>query len=254
MNSNTKRRNSAIYRRIHTRNIFLIALVIIVLLVVCLFTPVFSIKTIYVTGNEMLTDEQVIKASGIDVGENLFLANTKKAEKNIGSLGYIEDVSVNRKFWSDIHIKVRECTETAYIAFSGNYVGIDENAKVLSITKSAKLKPKKTVISGFALKKAEKGEKAEAKDSKKDEILKEILSSLKDEKLISKTKKIDLSDKDKLKLVLSSDTSVILGSDDQINYKVKCLRAVLKELGEIRGGKINVTDPSNVIYEGGNQK
>ncbi len=223
-------------------------------MVVCLFTPVFSIKTIYVTGNEMLTDEQVIKASGIDVGSNLFLANTRKAEKNIGSLGYIENVSVNRKFLSDIHIKVKECTETAYIAFSGNFVGIDEDAKVLSITKSSKLKPKKTVVSGFALKKAEKGDIAECKDNKKDEILKEILSSLKEEKLISKTKKIDLSDKDNLKIVLNSDTSVVLGDSDQINYKIKCIRAVMEELGEIRGGKINVSDPSNVIYEGGNQK
>ncbi len=221
---------------------------------VCLFTPLFSIKTIYVTGNEMLTDDMIIKASGIDIGENLFLANTKKAEKNIGSLGYIEKVTVNRKILSDIHIKVKECTETAYIAFSGNFVGIDEDAKVLSITKSSKLKPQKTVISGFALKKAEKGELLEAKDSKKYDILKEILSSLKEEKLISKTKKIDLSDKDKLKLVLNSDTSVILGGNDQINYKIKCLKTVMQELGEIRGGKINVTDPSNVIYEGGNQK
>ena len=49
-----------------------------------------------------------------------------------------------------------------------------------------------------------------------------------------------------------SSTKILFGNSEQLDYKLKCLCAVLDELEEIRGGKIDVSDPSNVIYEGGN--
>ncbi len=254
MKDNKTKRKSLSYGKIVRRNIFLTSFVIIAFICVGLFTPVFNIRCVYVTGNEMLADEDVIKASKIQAGDNLFLTNTKKAKENVKKLGYVDSVEINRKFFADIEIKVKECTETAYISFAGNYIGIDDDAKVISITKSSKLKPKKTVITGYAIKNAAKGSFADSKDELKGKALKSILNSLKEGKLISKTKKIDMSDINKIKFVLNSDTSVILGKDDQTDYKIKCLKAVLDELGEIRGGKINVSDPSNVIYEGGNQK
>ena len=51
--------------------------------------------------------------------------------------------------------------------------------------------------------------------------------------------------------MLISDTKLNFGNAEQFDYKLKCVSTVLDELGEIRGGKINVSDPSNVIYEGG---
>lgn len=248
----SKKTKSQVVSKIRRRNTVLLFIAVLVLICTALFTPIFNITDITVTGNSVLTDKEIITASGIKKGNNLFRINKDKAEDLISSLGYVEDVKIKRKFFSRVEIEITESQEVAYVAFSGNYVGLSADGKILSITKSKDMRPKKAVISGFAVKNVKKGKIIEGKNEEKTQIITELLSVLYDNKFISDTKKIDISDKEKLSIVLTSDTSVILGDSYQLDYKIKCLDAVLKELGEIRGGKINVSDPSNIIYEGGN--
>ncbi len=246
------KKNSAVGKRIRARNRFMIFMVIVVFIVVCLFTPIFNITSVTVEGNKILTDKAVIEASGIKKGSNLFLADTDKGEKNINALGYVESVEIKRKFLSRIVIGITETSEAAYMTFSGNYVGISTDGKILSITKTGKLKPKKAVISGCALTGAKKGEFIEGKKQEKTEAVKLILKTLNDNSLLPQIKKIDVSDLKSVYFTLNSDTKIVIGKIDQLDYKLKCLNAVLDELGEVRGGKVDVSDPSNVIYEGGN--
>ena len=42
----------------------------LILVGICLFTPVFDISGISVTGNKILSSEDVIKASGIKIGDS----------------------------------------------------------------------------------------------------------------------------------------------------------------------------------------
>ena len=148
-------------------------------------------------------------------------------------------------------IEVTESNEIAYVAFSGNYVGISDKGKVTSVTKSSKLKPKKMVISGFGVKSAQVSQPIEGKKQEKTEILQELLEALHNNKLASFVKKADISDADNILLVLTNGTEVLMGKNEQTDYKLKCLDTVLEELGEIRGGKINLSNPSDIIYEGG---
>ena len=70
--------------------------------------------------------------------------------------------------------------------------------------------------------------------------------------MLPHVKKIDVSELKSVHFTLNSDTKIVIGRLDQLDYKLKCLNAVLDERGEVRGGKVDVSDPSNVIYEGGN--
>ena len=148
-------------------------------------------------------------------------------------------------------IEVTESNEIAYVAFSGNYVGISDKGKVTSVTKSSKLKPKKMIISGFGVKSAHVSQPIEGKKQEKTELLRELLAALQTNKLASFIKKADISDVNNILLTLTNGTEVIVGKNDQIDYKLKCLDTVLEELGEIRGGKIDLSNPSDIIYEGG---
>ena len=78
------------------------------------------------------------------------------------------------------------------------------------------------------------------------------IKTLNDNSLLSSVKKIDITKSDKINFTLTSDTKIIAGKNEQFDYKLKCLNTVLEELGEVRGGKIDISNPSNVIYEGGN--
>jgi len=245
-------RKSAVAHKIRRRNTILALFTIIILIGVCLFTPLFDITDVSVIGNKILSEEDIVKASGIKKGSNLFLLNIKKSEERINSLGYVDSVDVKRKFLARIEIEITESVEAAYITFAGNYVGIDSDGKILSITKSSKMRPKKAVVSGYALKNPRKGEKIEGKNEAKTQLVKNVLTALNENELLSVAKKIDLSDTSNISVTLNSDTKIVLGDKQQLDYKLKCVGTVLEELGEIRGGKINVSDPSNVIYEGGN--
>ena len=246
-----KAKKSAVEKRIRRRNKILLFLAVIVFVAVSLFTPIFSISSITVEGNKILSDEALIKASGIVEGDNLFLIDTNKGEKAINALGYVEKVEIKRKFLARIVIEVTETTEVAYMTFSGNYVGISEKGKILSITKTGKLKPKKAVISGCALKSAKKGEIIETKNSKQTETVKLLIKTLSDNSLISSVKKIDVRKSEKLSFTFTSNTKIILGDSEQLDHKLKSLIHVMEELGEVRDGKIDVSDPSNIIYAGG---
>ena len=247
-----EKRKSAANKKIRRRNTVFAIFVIIILAIVCFFTPLFNITSVTVVGNEVLSDEAIIKASGIKKGDNLFFINKSKAKKGIDKLGYVESVDINRKFFARVEIDVTETPEAAYLTFSGNYVGININGKIVSVTKATKLKPTKAVITGYALKDAKVGALIECKKGDKTELVKAILGALSDDGKLAGIKSIDVSDTDNVWFAFTSGTKVVLGDDTQLDYKLKCLDAVMASLGEIRGGKINVSDPANVIYEGGN--
>ena len=247
-----KRVKSAVAVKIRRRNTFLAVFAVVMVILTALFTPIFDITDIYVTGARVLTPKEVINASGIKKGSNLFLLNTDKAEKKISTLGYVESAEVKRKFFARIEIEIVESTEAAYVAFSGNYIGLGADGKVISINKSSKMKPKKAVISGYGIKQVKKGQMVVGKSEEKTAILKELLGVLEDNDFLTSLKKIDISDLSAITCTMTTDTKIIIGNREQLDYKLKCLSAVLDELKEIRGGKIDVSDPSNVIYEGGN--
>ena len=247
-----KKVNSAVAKKIRRRNTFLGFFILVFIVVAALFTPVFNITDITVKGNKVLTPREIITVSGIKRGANLFRINTDKAEKNIASLGYVDSVEVKRKFFARVEIDIVESVEVAYVTFSGNYVGLGADGKVIGITKSSDIKPKKAIISGYGVKSVKKGSIIEGKSRRKTEIIRSLLTALKDNSLVSSVKKIDISDTDSIFVVMTSDTKINLGDSYQLDYKLKCVCAVLDELGEVRGGKIDVSDPSNVIYEGGN--
>ncbi len=247
-----KVKKSAVAKRLRRRNMLFGLAGVVLLVAVCLFTPLFAISEISVSGNEVLSADEVIAASGIKRGDNLFRINSGKAREKINRLGYVEQVEIKRKFLARVKIEIVEANEIAYLAFAGNNVGITRDLKVTSIVKGKDFKSAKPVISGYPVKKVEKGETVIPKKQSKEEILKTFITSLEENKLMSKLKKIDISDEDNLMAVLNTDTKIILGDEEQISYKLKCVNAVMSELGEIRGGKINASDPANVIYEGGN--
>lgn len=243
---------SAVAKKIKRRKGILIFFAVLILAAVSLFTPAFNVSEIKVNGNSIVSDKEIIKASKIKNTDNVFRLSSSKAEKHVKKIGYIDTVRVVKKFPARVVIEVTESDEIAYVTFSGNYVGLRKDGKVTSITKSSKMKPKKAVVSGFGVKEAKVAGTIIGKKQEKTELLIQLLEALSDNELASSVKKIDISDLKEVYIILSTDTKVILGDIQQIDYKMKCLNTVLEELGEIRGGKINLTDPVDIIYEGGN--
>lgn len=66
--------------------------------------------TVVVTGTQRYTQQEVIDATGIKTGDNLFLMNKYDVAQNIvGELPYIEEIRINRKLPDTLLIQVEEC-------------------------------------------------------------------------------------------------------------------------------------------------
>lgn len=80
-------------------------------------TVFFRVETIAVTGNSRYTQEEIVAATGIQTGDNLFRMNKFQLERQVEqALPYIEDVRIRRGLPSAILITVSEWDAVAKIA------------------------------------------------------------------------------------------------------------------------------------------
>lgn len=80
-------------------------------------TVFFRVETVTVTGNQRYTREEIVAASGIETGDNLYSLNKVRIGQNIRSaLPYIEKLSINRALPSTIVITVTEWEAVAQVA------------------------------------------------------------------------------------------------------------------------------------------
>lgn len=93
----------------------LLSVLVICAAVVMALTLFFRVDTIEVTGTKRYTEKDVIEASGIQLGDNLFLLNKYEAARSIAEqLPYIdiEDIRIRRELPDTLLIDVAECRYT----------------------------------------------------------------------------------------------------------------------------------------------
>ncbi len=219
------------------------------ILLLLLLSPLFNITEVRVVGNEKVAPEAIVQASGISQGTNIFKINPGKSEKQLMTMAYVDKVRVVRKFPAVVEIQIIESREAAYIYFIGNYVGIDEKGKILEI------KPKDAqielpVILGTNVTEFGIGEYVKIDDEEKQKAIFEILRQLEINEISSMLKTIDVYDLKDIKFFTSSESTVNIGSMEDIIYKISFLKKILEEPGDKRGAVIDMTNPEKVTYRG----
>ena len=100
-NSNRRRRRGSfgfLYK--------MLSVLVICVAIIAALTLFFRVDAIQVSGQQRYTDEQVQAASGIQIGDNLFLLNKYDAAGRIvEELPYIEDTRINRNLPSTLVIE-----------------------------------------------------------------------------------------------------------------------------------------------------
>ena len=120
--------------------IFYALLIIGVLVVAILFSifTFFKVDKVNIEGSTIYTNEEILSASGIKVGDSLVFADTKGAEISIErKLLYVEDVSLNKSIPSSLNIKVTQAVPTYSVEFRGKYIYVSAKGKILEINSQA---------------------------------------------------------------------------------------------------------------------
>ncbi len=102
-----------------------------------LLTPVFNVGSIVVYGNSTVSNEAVIKSSGIIEGTNIFSVSLRRVKDNLEAMSRISSVQVKRILPSTIKITVTEGLPIVYIYDDGDCVGITADGTVTDTVKIA---------------------------------------------------------------------------------------------------------------------
>ena len=213
----------------------------------------FRVSTIEVVGAEQYTPEEIIAASGIDVGDNLIFTDRSGAASRIMSkLPYVETAAVRRTLPDTVVIELHESSALAYIAVEGELWAIDRNCKTLSKTTSADTEGLIHVL-GITADKPAVGEILQGQDAEtaKIEYLSEILSELSLRSMEGGVGSIDLTNLADPVFDYLGRFQVKLGRNDAVDYKLDRLLSVVEQLDAGDTGTLDLSIDERVHFSQG---
>jgi cell division protein FtsQ len=125
--------------------LLLLPTMLILSLVMILYTPLFNIMHIDVSGAEFYSADEIVQASGIHPGENgyrkirispeaILGLRLIDAEDAIEALSYVKEAVVRLVFPNSVKITITERKPAACIVYLGSFLTIDDDGYVLEVS------------------------------------------------------------------------------------------------------------------------
>ena len=188
--------------------------ILVCISVVVAMSIFFRVSTVEVEGNQDYTDEEIVAATGIDAGDNLFFLNRIGAvSRMMARLPYIQEATVSRVLPDKVVITVKESNAIATVQSETSAWMIDRNCKMMtSVTESEAmgLIPV-TGITALLPNVGDPIQPAEG-DEGKVEYLSEILFEIEVRKLQDRISEIDFTDAENPSLYFDDRFEVKLGA------------------------------------------
>lgn len=123
-------------RTLKIKNIIILLSIIIILIISIYYILTLPIKNIYISGNDIVPDKEIIKISTLGEYPSFLLTRTSTIKKLIKQNSYIKKVSLKKKWGNNIEITIEEyqpiaVLEEKIILSNGNL--IDNNYNLLDI-------------------------------------------------------------------------------------------------------------------------
>ena len=131
-----KEESTAIKRRTKKKISFKIIIILFLFFLACfiaMFSPLFRISQIEILGNINISREDILEASALTTGSNIFAFNARHAVSNITSLPYVYAASIERDLPDNIIIRIheREAVANIRILDTSTYLLIDKVGVIL---------------------------------------------------------------------------------------------------------------------------
>ncbi len=234
----------------------LLAVVVMCVGLVLVFSLFFKINTITISGDKVYSDKMVTEKSGVAIGENLFKIKGEKLTEILSrELPYIREVTVERKLPDTLIINIKAAKEVGAITTSKGFVLLDETGKVLDKNASI-LKENVAVINNVKLKEYVEGEKVVLTDEKKTETLIKLFEAIKNADMQLLTE-IDLKNINDIKIKYDDRITFAVGSLTNIETKLARGVAALEKENEINAyseGTLDLKTEPYVYFKSGSEE
>ena len=186
-----------------------------------IYNSVAIISNIVVEGENPYTTEKVIKKCGVIPGDKLFAVSEKRVRNILtNELPYIKDVKISYGIPDTLTITVTPTTDKLMISQKNKYIRIDEDGKVVSVSKT-KMKDGLYKIEGMTFKKHNIGDiySPVEGEEKKYEMAKQVASEAEKAGLLSGT--VDVKEMDKITFTYDGRIRIYFGNATELESKME---------------------------------
>ena len=242
MKRSRQRRSGALFK--------VLAVLITAVAILLAMSVFFKISRIDVAGAESYSAEEIIDASGIEIGENLFFVDRFGAASHIfAELPYIDNVTVTRQLPNHSLITVTESKAVACVDCEGERFAVNHNGKVISAVDENEAEAL-IRVTGIELKKPEPGGQlaADKADAGKLETLIALMQEMSARSIIEDVQDIDLSDAMNPSFTYLDRFTVRIGENENIGYKLGMLMSAVEQLNDYESGTIDLSVDDKRAY------
>ncbi len=221
----------------------MLCLVLIVGAIVAAMAVFFKADEIEITGNSRYSTQEVLDASGLENGDNLFLLNKYDvAEKINAALPYVEAVRIHRRLPATLCIAVQECTCSVSIQQDSTAWILCDSGKIVDGVKP-EMAEETTKVSGVTLVDPQIGAQIvadETTEAARQQLL-VILQQLRTKNMLADTQEIHLEEASVItvRYLDRFDVEFLWGAD--FDYKLSFLQAVVKKMEYNERGTLKLT-------------
>lgn len=222
-----------------------LARIFVMLLVVAIFifcaAIFFKITDIVVVGNNLYTDEEVVEASGLALGDNLLAVSRGTVAGRIqASLPYVEDVQVGRALPGTVTVTVRE-SDAVYAVYAANGTVWLMNSSGKLLEQAAPGASSYPWLVGVTVQTPQAGNQAVCAETEALDAALTVIQLLEATDYLPKIVEIDVTKPYDILLRYESLYEIHLGGVDQMEYKMRYLTAILADSQIAEGGIIDLT-------------
>ncbi len=247
LTSNEKYKRKMKIRRI----VALCVLGVVIALCVCLFTPIFGITEISVSGNLNVAAADIIGTSGIEKGENIFRINTKRAERALKEISYVAAVEVKRKFPARVVIEITESKADVIYDMPTEFIVTTIEGRVLQKTVDVSEIPA-PIVKGVTVSKAEPAGFIETENPEVTGVNLEYIKCFYDSDYWSEIDEFNVSDPSNFMMIMRSGMRVTFGKIETIEglkRKIKMLDAIVPQIKPTERSYLDLTTDKGYFGE-----
>ena len=237
-------------RRKRRKGMFIKALVLLAalcVLIVVLQETVFRLDAVYVIGLQDHSPQQVVSASGLYKGRNIFTVSEDEIAKNLEKDYSIIYQGMQIEYPSTIYLYVEERKPVAVMRWLGSQYVLDAKGMVMSESDSMELPEGMPLVTGFRVTAVHVGQTLSLRSQKQMDIYCDLLNELSLQEYADQVTEINLSDTENLYLITQEGISVRMGDGEYLRAKVGAIRtyiAYFRQLGT-DSGVLDVSIPED---------
>ena len=208
--------------------------------IVLSLTVFFNIEQITVVGTDRYEQQDLVQATGVALGDNLFRINKEQIRGNLMAFPYIENVKISRKYPPALLVEVTQAKQMAAIKADGLYVLLSDQGRILE-TQLTEPPDGVLVVTGFTVP-GQPGEMM-GEDQQENLLMIRYLLDAMEKTSFTGVQELDLSDRLNMVINYENRIRLELGSEGELDYKLRFARTLIEQ--QLEADFEGIVDVSN---------